>query len=305
MAELRGARVALLSGRGMVGRALVESLARHGAEVHVYSRPEVDLARPSTLARIFERARPDWVVNGAAYTAVDRAEEEEALATRVNGEAVGLLARACAERGAKLVHYSTDYVFDGSARAPIPVDAAIAPINAYGRSKAAGEIAVREALPGAHLLIRTSWVYAPWGTNFVRTIAELAATRDVLRVVDDQRGRPTSAEELAERTCALMGRDARGTLHVTDEGECTWYELASAVVELTGSRCRVEPCTTDEFPRPARRPAYGVLDLSKTHALVGHGRPWREAVARVLEKMVEAPRVELGSENAPDSLLRA
>jgi dTDP-4-dehydrorhamnose reductase len=284
MGDLSSSRVTLI-GAGMVGRALAAALADRVAELRVYARPAVDLAVPDTLGRVIEGA-PDWIVNCAAYTAVDRAEDEEPLATRVNGDGPRLLARLSAAHGARLVHFSTDYVFDGTARAPVPVDAPIAPINAYGRSKAEGERAIREEHPDGHLLIRTSWIYAPWGQNFVRTIAHLAHERAALRVVDDQRGRPSSAEELAVTTVALMEADARGTMHATDEGECSWYELARKIVAVTGARCRVEPCSSDEFPRPARRPAYSVLDLSRTHEAIGERREWQSAVADVLRRDV-------------------
>jgi dTDP-4-dehydrorhamnose reductase len=283
MADLSRARVALIGSRGMLGRAFAAALTSKVKALTTYARPAIDLADPRSLERVFDGA-PDWIVNCAAYTAVDRAEAEEPLATRVNGEAPRLLARWAEARGVRLVHFSTDYVFDGKARAPYPIDAPIAPINAYGRSKAEGERALREELPEAHLLIRTSWVYAPWGASFVRTIAGLAEERETIRVVDDQRGRPTSAERLAATTFALMALDARGTFHAADEGECSWYELARAIVHATGARCRVEPCSSDEFPRPAQRPAYSVLDLSRTHAEVGEGWPWRVAVAAALAR---------------------
>jgi dTDP-4-dehydrorhamnose reductase len=194
---------------------------------------------------------------------------------------VGVLARRCAELRATLVHYSTDYVFDGRATQPYPIDHPRSPGNAYGRSKAIGEeLLERAGCP--YLLIRTSWLYAPWGKNFVLTIRELAAARPTLRVVSDQLGRPTSAEYLAERSLLLLRGGHRGVFHVTDGGQCSWFELARAIASLTGARCQVDPCTTEEFPRPARRPAYSVLDLSRVEALLGPSRPWQENLRRVL-----------------------
>ena len=162
------------------------------------------------------------------------------------------------------------------------------PQNAYGRSKARGEEALEKS-GAAHVMSRTSWLYAPWGKNFVDTIAKLGSEKPVLRVVDDQRGRPTSAQYLAERSLGLIEKGARGAFHVTDGGECTWYEFAKAIVETTGGKAFVEACTTAEFPRPATRPTYSVLDLSRTEALIGPSRDWRDNLADVLAARRAAP----------------
>ncbi|MAQ19578.1 MAG: dTDP-4-dehydrorhamnose reductase [Sandaracinus sp.] len=274
-------RALLLAPAGMVGRAFASVLdADADVTWEGLDRTRLDLADEASVAR-FDPAGVDVVVCCAAHTAVDAAESEEALATRINGAAVGALAERCAAAGATLIHFSTDYVFDGQGTAPYPVDAPIAPLNAYGRSKAAGERAI--AASGAdHLLVRTSWVYAPWGKNFVLTMAKLTQTKDALKVVDDQRGRPTSAEHLARTTWALYRQSARGTFHVTDGGECTWYELASHVRDVVGATCAIAPCTTADFPTPATRPSYSVLDLSRTEALVGPMPPWRANVRDAL-----------------------
>ena len=273
----------LLAPGGMVGRAFAAVLdADASVQWRGVSRAELDLADAAGVAA-FEGDGADVVICCAAYTDVDGAEADPALAKRVNGEAVGELARRCASAGATLVHFSTDYVFDGSGAAPYPIDAPIEPLNVYGQSKALGEQLVREAGPD-HLLVRTSWVYAPWGKNFVRTMARLTRERDALKVVDDQRGRPTSAEHLARTTWALFAGGARGTYHVTDGGECTWYELARHVQERTGADCALTPCTTADFPTPARRPAYSVLDLSGTEARVGPLGDWRAHVTDVLSR---------------------
>lgn len=271
----------LVSPDGMLGRAFAELLGAEDVEGVTY--PAIDLTKEETIAA---HVRPGIarVINCAAYTDVDGAEKDELLATAINGSGVGALARRCREVGATLVHFGTDYVFDGVASAPYPVDAPLAPQGAYGRSKAAGELALRES--GArHLYVRTSWLYAPWAKNFVRTIASAARERDRLKVVADQRGRPTSAEHLARTTRALWEREASGTFHVTDGGECTWHEFASEIVRQTGARCVVDPCTTDEFPRPARRPAYSVLDLSRTEALLGAMPDWRDNLADVIRRL--------------------
>lgn len=270
----------LISPDGMLGRAFAEAL--RGRFVGV-TYPAIDLTKPETIEQHVARG-VTRVINCAAYTDVDGAEQHEDVATAINGAGVGALARRCGEVGATLVHFGTDYVFDGVATSPYAVDAPRAPQGAYGRSKAAGEVALQES--GArHLYVRTSWLYAPWAKNFVRTIAALAKTKEALKVVDDQRGRPTSAEHLARSTLALLERDLEGTWHVTDGGECTWFEFAREIVRLTGASCVVEPCTSAEFPRPAPRPAYSVLDLSRTEAVLGPMPDWREALAGVMARL--------------------
>ncbi len=267
---------------GMLGRAWMELLQERGLPHLSGGRPSLDILDPSSV----EAGIPsdvDVIVNCSAWTDVDGAETYEADATRVNGLGVRILAERAKRIGAVLVHYGTDYVFDGNGTAPYPVDAPLAPLNAYGRSKAAGELALHES-GCAHLYLRTSWLYAPWGKNFVLTIAKLAKDRPSLRVVDDQRGRPTSAEHLARTTLALLEKGARGFLHATDGGECTWHELAAHVAARVNPSCVVEPCSSDEYPRPAKRPAYSVLDLGPTEALIGPMGDWRVHVDHVLER---------------------
>ena len=263
----------------MLGRAFRVLLPRALAP----TLSEVDLTRPESMGWIGagESAGTEIVINCAAYTDVDGAESDEETALAVNGTGTGHLARRCAQIGATLVHFSTDYVFSGVSNEPYAIDGRIEPIGAYGRTKAAGEHAIQESGCDG-LTIRTSWLYAPWGKNFVLTIAKLASEREALKVVSDQRGRPTSAEQLALNTLTLLDSGARGTLHVTDRGECSWHELATEIVKLTGARCEVSPCTTAEFPRPAPRPAYSVLDLSKTEALIGPVQHWKVNLRRVL-----------------------
>jgi dTDP-4-dehydrorhamnose reductase len=275
-------RALLIGADGMLGRAWAALLRSEAIEHDTVVHPAVDFTRPQTLDAI-AWDRFDTVINCAAWTDVDGAEAHEAEATAVNGAG----ARAVAERrspSAVLVHYSTDYVFSGAGAEPYRVDAPLQPVNAYGRSKAAGEQAVRE-VGGPYLVLRTSWLYAPWGHNFVRTMVKLGRERSQLRVVDDQRGRPTSAQHLARASLALLRRSARGTLHVTDGGSCTWYELARATLARAAPSCRVDPCTTAEFPRPAERPAYSVLDLAPTEAILGPMPPWPNNLAAVLDQI--------------------
>jgi len=275
--------VLILGASGMLGRAMVAAVSRAGQEARTLSPPRLDLTDPASIDAAIDGSCP-LVINCTAYTDVDGAESHEELARGINATGVGRLARRCAAAGATLVHYSTDYVFDGAGSSPYPTDHPRRPINAYGRTKARGEEAVEQS-SARFLILRTSWLYAPWGRNFVRTIARVASERPTLRVVNDQRGRPTSAESLAELTLAMLRAGATGTHHATDDGECTWFEFAGAIVDGLGLPCTVEPCTTAEFPRPAARPAYSVLDLSRTRALIGPIPSWRERLADVLNRL--------------------
>jgi dTDP-4-dehydrorhamnose reductase len=277
------AGILLLGDRGMLGRAFRELFAANKRPFAGFDLPQLDIANPDQVAPLFEKP---WsaVINCAAYTNVDGAEADEAAALRANGTAPGVVAAACARARVPLVHFSTDYVFAGNARAPYSVDAPLQPLGVYGRTKAAGEIAIRQS--GAEfLIVRTSWLYAPWANNFVRTMARLTSDKPELKVVSDQRGRPTSAQHLAAATLALLDRGTRGILHVTDGGECTWYEFAVEIARLLGRSAIVRPCTTAEFPRPAPRPAYSVLDLRPTEAILGPMPDWRANLASVVAQL--------------------
>ncbi|MGH1347459.1 MAG: dTDP-4-dehydrorhamnose reductase [Nannocystales bacterium] len=273
----------LISPDGMLGQAWKNLLEEKGLPFESVSFPDFDLTSEASLARVSEGGY-GRVINCAAWTDVDGAEAQEAQATALNGDAVGRLAACCAEAGSVLVHYSTDYVFAGDATVPYPTDGAHDPVNAYGRGKAHGETLIR-ASNAEHLILRTSWLYAPWGKNFVLTMRKLGAERDTLQVVDDQRGRPTSAQHLASASLGLLEAGARGTLHVTDGGECTWHEFAAAVIATVNPDCDVQPCSSEAFPRPAVRPAYSVLDLAPTEALLGPMPHWRDNVAAVLDQL--------------------
>ena len=277
------APVLLLGHRGMLGRAFCELFAATDRPFEGFDLPELDLANPKQVETLF--CRP-WsgAINCAAYTNVDGAELDEATALRANGTAPAILAAACAHRHVPVVHFSTDYVFAGDAQTPYPVDAPLQPLGAYGRSKAAGETAIRQS--GAEFLIlRTSWLYAPWANNFVRTMARLTRDKPELKVVDDQRGRPTSAQHLAASTLLLLDRGVRGTLHLTDGGECSWYEFTLEIARLLGRATLIRPCSTAEFPRPAPRPAYSVLDLGPTEAILGAMPDWHSNLARVIAQL--------------------
>lgn len=273
------ANILVLAPGGMLGRAMVEALSTRGIAHETAGRNRVDLASPGSIAGI----TPGFthVINCAAYTAVDLAEEQDADATRINGHAVADLAARCDQIDAQLVHFGTDYVFNGTATEPYAVDHPRDPINAYGRSKAVGEEAL-EASGARYLYLRTSWLYAPWGSNFVLTMKKLTADKEQLKVVDDQRGRPTSCLNLARTTLDLLRAEAEGFLHATDGGACTWRGLTQAINDQLGHACDVQPCTTADFPRPAKRPAYSVLDLSETESILGPRPAWQDCLAEVL-----------------------
>ncbi|WP_281174240.1 dTDP-4-dehydrorhamnose reductase [Hamadaea tsunoensis] len=257
-------KVLITGAGGMLGRALTAAAPAATA----LTRRELDLLDAAATADAV--AGHDVVINAAAWTDVDRAETEEAEATRINGDAVANLAAACASANARLIHVSTDYVFAGDAATPYAEDAPTAPLNAYGRSKLAGELAVAKLLPAAGYVVRTAWLYDRTGRNFLTTMLRLAGERDFVDVVDDQRGQPTTAPALAAQLLRLAARPdaAPGIYHGTAGGETTWYAFTRAIFALTGlDPDRVRPTTSERFVRPAPRPAYSVL---------GHDR-WRAA----------------------------
>ncbi|MFJ3230900.1 dTDP-4-dehydrorhamnose reductase [Streptomyces sp. NPDC086787] len=286
---------------GMLGRDTVGELRGRGADVIGLARAALDVGEPGAVRRAFARYRPEVVVNCAAYTAVDDAETDEASALRINGDGARNLARACAEHGVRLVHVSTDYVFDGAARTtPYPEDHPPAPRTAYGRTKLAGERAVLEELPGAGAVVRTAWLYGVHGRSFVRTMLELEARRDTLDVVADQRGQPTWSADVAARLADLgtrLRRDeqAHGVFHATGSGEASWYELAREVFLLAGADPdRVRPTSSAAFPRPAPRPAYSALGHERWRETgLAPPRHWRsalrEALPRIREEMARRP----------------
>jgi dTDP-4-dehydrorhamnose reductase len=278
--------VLLIGAAGMLGRAWKRLLQDGDLAFEAPSSESLNLLDRASI-ETFVKPGLRTVINCGAWTAVDDAETHEAQATELNGIAVGVLAARCKDVGARLVHYSTDYVFDGSAREPYRVDEPRKPVNAYGRSKALGEELLLASGVEA-LLIRTSWLYAPWGKNFVLTMRNLAQRGETLRVVDDQRGRPSEAGHLARTSLALLEHGCRGIYHVTDGGECSWFELARLIAGIANPRCRVEPCASDAFPRPAKRPAYSVLDLSATEAVVGPMPDWQSQVKQLLQSLESA-----------------
>lgn len=259
-----GTRWLVTGAGGMLGQEVVAALAADpAAAVTAATRADLDLTDPAALLAAVRGHR--IVVNAAAWTDVDGAEADEAAATVVNGDGVRHLAAACAAAGALLIHVSTDYVFPGDAKEPYREDDPTGPVNAYGRGKLAGELAVAELLPDSGYTVRTAWLYGAHGRNFVATMLKLAATHETLDVVDDQLGQPTWARALAVRLtelgrAALAGDAPAGAYHGTAAGQATWYELARAAFELSGlDPERIRPTTADKFVRPAERPAYSVL----------------------------------------------
>jgi len=277
-------KILLLGRTGQVGHELECALAPLG-EVVATGRAELDLSNFDSIGPAIERARPEVIVNAAAYTAVDQAESERAAAFRVNTEAVGRIGEVAAQRGALVIHYSTDYVFDGEKTAPYTEDDTPHPLNVYGESKLAGEQAL--AASGCrHLILRTGWIYESRGKNFLLTILRLARERDELRVVGDQVGSPTAARELAAASAKLLATSERptGTFHIAAAGQCSWFEFAREILTLSGnSRVRLTQITTAEYPTAARRPRYSVLSCEKLRRASGIALPhWRETLARVL-----------------------
>jgi len=274
----------------MLGRDVLGALERVGvvaADVTTLNRSMLDITNPTQVTAAVEAAvgSGDVVVNCAAWTAVDDAETQEAAAFAANAVGPQLLARACAAIGARLVQPSTDYVFDGTATSPYPVDAPAAPRSAYGRTKAAGEWAVRTELPHGHWVLRTAWLYGEHGPSFVRTMARLEADREFVDVVDDQHGQPTWTRDLAMRIVALVDADAPpGIYHACAAGQTSWHGLATEVFDLLGADpARVRRTTSAAFVRPAPRPAYSVLDLSGwDKAGLTPMRDWREALAEAV-----------------------
>lgn len=279
-------RIVVLGGAGMLGQALAPVLSGRGHDVVGATRSDVDVRDPGGCAAAVRAA--DVVVNLAAWTKVDDAEAQEREAFDVNATGAAHVARACATAGARLVHLSTDYVFDGTATAPYGEDDPLRPRTAYGRTKAAGEWAVRAALPDA-VIVRTAWLYGPGGPNFVRTMARLAGERETLSVVDDQFGQPTATPDVARFLADLVAhRSATGTFHATSDGETTWFGLARAVFEELGlNPDRVQPTTSDAYAAAAPRPPYSVLGHERTAALGLAGLPhWRDALAGCVHEVV-------------------
>ncbi|WP_095198622.1 dTDP-4-dehydrorhamnose reductase [Mesorhizobium carmichaelinearum] len=292
----------VVTGRdGQVAASLLEAGQAHaGVEVVAIGRPELDLARPETVIDAIVVAKPDIVVSAAAYTAVDQAEDEPDLAFAVNATGAGKVAEAAARLGVPIIHLSTDYVFDGSASRPYIETDATAPLGVYGASKLAGEQAVAAAGP-RHLILRTAWVYSPFGRNFVKTMLRLAADRDEISVVADQWGNPTSALDIADailHAAAMLHGDkdfdAFGVYHLAGTGETNWSGFARHILDTSqasgGPWADVRDIATKDYPTKARRPANSRLSSAKFAAVFGWGAPeWRESTKRVVRRILDRP----------------
>jgi dTDP-4-dehydrorhamnose reductase len=294
-------RFLLIGREGQVAHELRRSLACLGLVAALDRRtdPPVDLADLDSLRRAVQTFLPDLIINAAAYTAVDKAEQEPELAFRINGEAPGVLAEEGRRVGAGLIHYSTDYVFTGDAEQPYSEKDAVGPLGVYGRSKLAGEEAIRQ-VGFSHMILRTAWVYGGRGQNFLLTMLRLMREREVLKVVDDQRGAPTWSRMIAEATAFMVARtvcrgpfaldSATGVYHLTCGGQTTWHGFAARIRKLgieqgllPESCARLEPIPTSSYPTPARRPAYSVLSNDKLRELFKLSLPeWEEALAQCM-----------------------
>ena len=288
----------LVTGReGQLARSLIERSARHpGIAMVALGRPELDLEAPGSAAAAVRAAAPDVVINAAAYTAVDLAEDEPERAMRINGDAAGEVASAAREVGAAIVQISTDYVFQGSGDGAYREDAATAPLGAYGRSKLEGEEQVSKKNPD-HVIVRTAWVYSPFGQNFVKTMMRVAETRDLVTVVEDQRGNPTSALDLADALLAMLERWRQGertglgsVYHLAGSGRASWFGLAEAIFEECRSlglpAADVRPIRTADWPTKAVRPANSTLDSSRFTSDFGFHMPeWRRSAAEVVRRL--------------------
>jgi dTDP-4-dehydrorhamnose reductase len=295
-------RILLIGSDGQVGWELRRTLAPVGqvisASMAGHAGPAIDLVDASSVRRVFNDTRPDAVVNAAAYTAVDKAESEQELARAINADAVHLLAELCAGAGIPVLHYSTDFVFSGDTDRPYREDDEPAPMSVYGETKRAGELALLDSAADA-LVLRTAWVYGVRGRNFLLTMLNLFRERAELRIVDDQVGTPTWSRMLAEVTAQVLHavftgavdiKQVKGLYHVTSAGAVSWFGFARAIRDASRNSCELIPIPTSEYPAPARRPAYSVLDTGKFRSTFGLTLPdWRQSLALCLEDLPQQP----------------
>lgn len=297
-------RLIVIGREGQVARALAERVSSHGVTAVLLGRPQLDLADPSGIEDLLAEAGGDLIVNAAAYTAVDQAESEPDLATAINGVGAGVLAGVAASLGVPIIHLSTDYVFDGTADRPYREDDEPCPLGVYGSSKLLGEQAVASEAPN-HAILRTAWVYSPFGRNFVKTMLRLAREREEIAVVADQHGSPTSALDIADGIIAvshnLLARpdetDLRGLFHMTGSGFTTWADFASEIFRQSahfgGPVARVRQIATEDFPTPARRPANSRLDCSKLAQIHGVALPvWQTSLKLCVRRLIEEARAQ-------------
>lgn len=281
----------LISGaNGQLGRELAEKKSPDGIEMIFLDREAMDFLKPEKFKEIFDHYRPDYFINCAAYTAVDKAEEDKETCMQVNGHSLKQLAIETKRRGCKLIHISTDYVFDGMSPVPYNTDDQPKPLNSYGASKLLGERLAQENDPYC-VIVRTAWVYSIFGNNFVKTMLRLLSSRDQISVVSDQTGSPTYAADLAEAllTVILSPKWSPGIYHYTNSGKISWFDFAEAVRESLQSSCKIIPITTSEYPTAAKRPMFSLLNSEKIVDDYGVKLyPWRDRLALMLSKLQKA-----------------
>jgi dTDP-4-dehydrorhamnose reductase len=278
-------RVLVTGASGQLAQAIRPVWAEH--ELVLPEESVLDLSKQEAIHSVVAGVRPDVVINCGAFTQVDRCETEADLAHLINATAVGWLAEACEAQGAMLIQISTDYVFDGTGTRPYREDDPTNPVSVYGRTKLEGER--QTALCSRHLIARTSWLYDAWGKNFLNTMLNAAAQGKSLRVVDDQRGAPTTCRALARQLKVAAEQNWQGLVHTTCQGETTWHGFAKAIFEAKGMKVDLSPCVTADYPTPAKRPAYSVLDGTRRRSLGGDLLPtWQEALAEVIHHPVLA-----------------
>ncbi|MBC6994550.1 dTDP-4-dehydrorhamnose reductase [Neolewinella lacunae] len=280
-------RIMICGAGGQLGQKLIGAARALPVppRIFAYNRSDFDITNPKELQLTFAEAQPDVVFNAAAYTAVDRAESEPAKARQVNVEAAGSLASACAAAGIKFVHFSTDYVYAGDYNRPLLETDRTLGTSVYAKTKLEGEAIVQQNHPAAYIL-RTSWVYAEYGENFLRTMLRLGRERESLGIVADQVGSPTYAADLAAAAMQLVLNEApSGIYNFSNSGAASWYDFAHAIFELSGLGCQLHPIRTEQYPTPAKRPAYSVLDTRKIAEWTGQPRHWREALKDCLGKL--------------------
>lgn len=281
-------KILVTGANGQLGKELKQLESKYPQFEFIFlSREDLPIHHFELVRNFFKGYHPRYLINCAAYTAVDRAETEKDLAFQVNGEAVGVLAAVCKEYGTKFLHISTDYVFDGTASAPYKEDAATNPQSVYGASKLEGE---KEALHfnTDTIIIRTSWVYSEYGRNFVKTMIKLMNEKEQLYVVNDQIGSPTYAADLADAIMQIIssGKWSPGVYHYSNEGVISWFDFAVAIRDLTGSTCKVTAIPTTSYPTPAKRPVYSVLDKSKIAGTYGISlRDWKDSLRGCLDRL--------------------
>lgn len=281
--------VAVTGAQGQLGKSIRDLAGAYpGVHFVFLSREDMPIHHFELVRAFLNGIQPDVVINAAAYTAVDRAEQERDLAFQVNGEAVGVMAAWCAKHGAKFIHVSTDYVFDGASDRPYLETDSTAPQSVYGASKLEGETQAFRFCPES-IILRTSWVYAPYGKNFVRTMLSLLREKESIRVVNDQIGSPTYALDLARAILSILtsGKWEPGIYHFSNSGRISWFDFAVAIQQHIGSACRIDPIPTAGYPTPAKRPHFSLLSTDKITRVYGiKPRPWEEALRDCLRELI-------------------